>query len=100
MKIVTKNTKKPSDQKFSDTPPVEATIASVIDEPHISSRPKRTRKPVNRLAYDYLGQTKLHRACQNSYQEKLEAGRRLWERWKSPEMASTRRKVCLRLASQ
>ena len=71
---------------------------------HLSSprsRPTRTRKPVDRLSYDFLGQTKQHRAKSlMSDQEKLNAGRKLFQKWKEPSMANTRRKVYLRLLQE
>ena len=60
-------------------------------------RPQRVRKPPDRFTYECVGQTKQHRASEKSLQElyesKLKIGKRLWTRWKSPEMAEVRMKV-------
>lgn len=68
-------------------------------------RSTRVRKLVDRLRYDYLGQTKLQRIADEDivkqlYHSKLLAGKQLWARWKSPEMAATRKAASRRLFLQ
>ena len=68
-------------------------------------RSSRIRKPVDRLTYALLGQTKLHRISDDEnvkqiYNTKLLAGRKLWEKLKSPQMATTRKKISMRLFLQ
>ncbi|XP_071802528.1 uncharacterized protein [Asterias amurensis] len=65
-----------------------------------SPRPIRNRQPPTRFTYDFIGQTKQLQARDTSRQEKICNGRRLFDKWKEPTMAKTRRKACLRLLLQ
>ncbi len=61
------------------------------EEPELLLRQStRLIKPVERLKYDYLGQTKLHRIRDEDevkqLQSKLLAGKKLLAKWKSPKM--------------
>lgn len=83
-------------------PPPKSPIADVVESQN-TGRPKRIRKPVVRFTYDFLGQTKLHRAIptkEDTYRSRLEAGRKIFNNWNSPEMSATRKKVYLQLAGK
>ena len=76
-------------------------VTEVIDNPPL--RPKRLRRPVDRLNYEKLGQTKQHRvteALSQEYNNKLLIGKLKLKKWKSPGMAEARRRACRRLLLQ
>ena len=69
----------PDDQNPTDDPDLGTPVR----------RSGRTRRPVERLQYNALG----HLFNLSVYQRKLEAGKKLWARWKSPGMAVARAKL-------
>ena len=81
------------------TPDASQTVHILSPQPiptHVS-RPKRARKPVDRLTYNSLGQTKEQHVHFKSRPGKIERGKALLAKWKSSEMANRRKKAALRL---
>ena len=67
----------------------EQTPTEDLDHGTPIRRSGRTRRPVERLQYNTLG----HLLNLSVYQTKLEAGKKLWARWKSPGMNIARAKL-------
>ena len=84
-----KSTSNPETEKSTSSPDTEKSTDvtdTSTDEPDILlRRSRRIRKPVERLMYDYLGQTKSHRIRDEDevqLQSKLLAGKKLLAKWK------------------
>ena len=96
---------------IDEGPEIEQPLALIEESPSENTplqtpvRPRRTRKPVQRFKYDFLGQTKQHIATQDQvkqdlYNQMLRKGKELWTKFRSPAMAQTRKNIAIRFLQE